>query len=229
MQWNPGDTVWYRVEGEDSCGNRRFGSTLSNLVLSGDWQDETNLLFLLASVRQGGIHPTISAAELSFRSQFAQPNSDNATASLVFSEWDSSRVSVPLNRTDSWSLSPDAIWQTARHYRLSVRNGSGDWSVSNSVLAQIRPRLFLADAFTPDRDGLNDSLHVLGMGMRNLQMEVWDRWGNLVHRGLGRQAAWNGRYANQESAPEGVYTVVITAIDPKGEVFRIRKSVAVIR
>lgn len=40
--------------------------------------------------------------------------------------------------------------------------------------------LYLPNAFTPNNDNLNDTLKPVG-SVKDYQMEVYDRWGNLIH------------------------------------------------
>jgi gliding motility-associated-like protein len=43
------------------------------------------------------------------------------------------------------------------------------------------PRIFIPDAFSPNDDGLNDRFQVFGRHVVDFQMQVYDRWGNLIY------------------------------------------------
>ncbi len=72
-------------------------------------------------------------------------------------------------------------------------------------------QVFVANAFTPDNDGVNDYLHVRGKGIRLVKsFRVFNRWGQVVFEranfapdnSIGN--AWDGR-VNGKEAPPGVY------------------------
>ncbi|MEZ4687174.1 MAG: gliding motility-associated C-terminal domain-containing protein [Bacteroidia bacterium] len=48
-------------------------------------------------------------------------------------------------------------------------------------------------------------------GIRSLQVEVYNRWGNLIFSADDKDFRWDGSYQNQE-VPEGVYVWVINAV-----------------
>lgn len=58
-------------------------------------------------------------------------------------------------------------------------------------------QVFIPNAFTPNNDGNNDTWHVVtAAGIKILQYEVYNRWGNLLWRGLNPDDAWDGFFQN---------------------------------
>lgn len=82
--------------------------------------------------------------------------------------------------------------------------------------------VYIPNVFTPNYDGRNDNFRVFtGLGVVSIdRMEIFDRWGNMVHaeydldpspEGAGN---WDGTYKGQEVNPGVfVYVVEITFID----------------
>ena len=105
---------------------------------------------------------------------------------------------------------------------------------SISQLLQILPevRYFLPNAFSPNGDSVNDELRAVGIfdGIRNFHLNVWSRWGEMVFQSTNPQDTWNGQKFNQGlSLPMGVYTVLVTYLNPKDEVVEYRGFVTLLR
>jgi len=77
--------------------------------------------------------------------------------------------------------------------------------------------IFVPSAFTPNGDGLNDIFRIARSGnFTLLQMDVYDRWGNLVfHHTTNDRNGWDGTY-NGSPAPMGTYYYTIYITDEFG-------------
>lgn len=64
--------------------------------------------------------------------------------------------------------------------------------------------LFVPNGFSPNNDGINDELHVLGGGVASLQLQIFDKWGTLVFETLDIELGWDGTY-NGKPVNTGVY------------------------
>ncbi|MFK7971461.1 MAG: gliding motility-associated C-terminal domain-containing protein [Bacteroidia bacterium] len=71
--------------------------------------------------------------------------------------------------------------------------------------------IFLANAFSPNGDGINDFLNFPGEGLSNLDIRIFNRWGREVRRFNNLAPGWDGRDEQGRSVPEGVYVVHIQA------------------
>ena len=71
--------------------------------------------------------------------------------------------------------------------------------------------LHVPTGFTPNGDNTNDFWYVGYYGIRSLQVEVYNRWGNLIYSSDDKDFRWDGTYQNQV-VPEGVYVWVINAV-----------------
>lgn len=134
-------------------------------------------------------------------------------------------TALPLANLAATSPGRSYVWSTgdttanisARHpgiYSLRATDSNG---CSNSVTIRISKSCFIdiPNAFTPNGDGHNDNFfprQVLSGRLTGFQMQIWNRWGQLVfesERTDGR--GWDGRFNGKEQ-PEGVYIYQITAI-----------------
>jgi gliding motility-associated-like protein len=53
-------------------------------------------------------------------------------------------------------------------------------------------------AFTPNGDGLNDVLHVLGTNIRSVHFIVYNRWGQKIFESRDQRKGWNGKFKYKE-------------------------------
>ncbi|MEM9917001.1 MAG: PKD domain-containing protein [Bacteroidota bacterium] len=80
-------------------------------------------------------------------------------------------------------------------------------------------RYFLPNAFTPNGDDKNEFFGPKGFfrGIRNYQMVIYNRWGELIFETTNPDERWNGRKFNTgRSAPSGAYAYHISFVGPRG-------------
>ncbi len=83
--------------------------------------------------------------------------------------------------------------------------------------------IYIPNAFSPNNDGRNDVFSVNGIGINNLQMLIFDRWGNLVFNQTSDNPAWEGmNMFNNSLCQQGVYVykVIVKNIFDKQEEFK---------
>ncbi|MEM6263816.1 MAG: gliding motility-associated C-terminal domain-containing protein [Bacteroidota bacterium] len=86
------------------------------------------------------------------------------------------------------------------------------------------PRMFLPNAFSPNNDGHNDVFAISGGGWSGVTLEIFNRWGRLVHQAWGENASWNGA-----GVPEGVYVYKVRGQDTEGKIRELSGTVTLIR
>lgn len=85
-------------------------------------------------------------------------------------------------------------------------------SVTKMVNVDDRFLVYVPTAFTPDGDGLNDVLYVIGNDIsdKEFQFMVFDRWGEKIFSTTDRHAGWDGKM-NGKAVKNGVYTWMLRA------------------
>jgi gliding motility-associated-like protein len=84
------------------------------------------------------------------------------------------------------------------------------------------------NAFSPNGDGENDMLYVLGDGVTMLNFIVYDRWGEKVFETMSLSAGWDGTFRGKELDPAVFsYYMNVTFVDgtskiEKGDITLIR-------
>ncbi len=95
---------------------------------------------------------------------------------------------------------------------VSVTDVNGCFAGNDSVTIEIdtncngnlTPSVMIPTAFSPNKDGNNDFFNVLGNGIANYQLDVYNRWGALVFTTNSKDIGWDGTY-NGEEQEVGVY------------------------
>ncbi len=89
--------------------------------------------------------------------------------------------------------------------------------------------LVCPNAFTPNNDGRNDVFRLKYPGMINeYQMQIFNRWGQMVFSSSDPFAGWDGKYQNEPQAADA-YVWFIRYTDHNGKKQKIEGSVILIR
>ena len=88
---------------------------------------------------------------------------------------------------------------------------------------------YLPEAFSPNNDGQNDVLYLRGTNISNIELLIFDRWGNKIFETTNPSNGWNGIYHSQ-LMDTGVYAYYLKAtclktgnkIDQRGNITLIR-------
>lgn len=104
---------------------------------------------------------------------------------------------------------PEAKPDTTTTYYVEVRDPlgcrSGD-SVIVTVFYEIcdDPEVYIPTGFTPNKDGKNDALYVMGDNIQKMHLMIYDRWGQMVFESDNQKKGWDGTYKGIELEP-GVF------------------------
>lgn len=96
--------------------------------------------------------------------------------------------------------------------KLFVRstNGCVD-SIIKKITVSEDMTMYVPNAFTPNGDGTNDTFNVFGVGIKKYNMEIFDRWGNLVFTANDISTGWDGKNRKGgDISAAGVYQYKIT-------------------
>lgn len=72
--------------------------------------------------------------------------------------------------------------------------------------------IFIPNTFTPDGDAFNGIFSVVPVNVRTFRLDIYDRWGELIHVMTESTNYWDGTF-NGRKSPDGVYTWKIVYYD----------------
>ena len=224
----PDSSTLYHVKYIDVCGESRFDTILvhvrrpyfetdTSVICEGDSVQIGNTFFQNKGtyiydttytydgcdsiVHQTRIEILRNPPILGFDTAFCPPNP------VLLWAWDSTysfkwntgatTINILVNDTGTYWVDMTKNGCTTRSYFFLTR--------MEVCEALIQP----ANVFTPNGDGQNDVFPIFTDGIVDFQMEVFNRWGNLVFKTNDLTQGWDGT-SNGANLSEGVYFYQIT-------------------
>lgn len=86
---------------------------------------------------------------------------------------------------------------------LEVTNANGCVGQGSKVV-ELFSEIVVPNIFTPDNDGINDVFYIKAIGVKNYDLQIFNRWGNLVFTSNSPNVIWDGR-SDGKLMEEGVY------------------------
>jgi gliding motility-associated-like protein len=90
------------------------------------------------------------------------------------------------------------------------------------------PVIYIPNAFSPNGDGNNDVLLVRGRGISNLNLVIYDRWGNKVFETIDQTIGWDGTYKNLPLAA-AIFGYTLEAVLSSGEKITRSGNITLVR
>ncbi len=109
---------------------------------------------------------------------------------------------------------PEVIYDTPGNYSVSLHLvNEGNCPDSAFVDLCILPptELFVPDAFSPNGDLMNDVLYVRGKGITELELVIYNHWGEAVYESRDPEQGWDGTHRG-EPAASGNYAYRLVAL-----------------
>lgn len=106
--------------------------------------------------------------------------------------------------------------------------------IVNEVVDGCPPQIYVPNAFSPNGDGINDFTMLIGVAVTDLQISIYNRWGELVYETNNinilndPDTGWDGTY-NGQDAEMGVYAYVLTATGEDGSTVHRQGNITLVR
>ena len=112
---------------------------------------------------------------------------------------------------DTFITPKDSLWLYVTGYKY---NG---WCYDkDSTKIRVYQELDPPSGFTPNGDGINDTWLVPGiMEFNNVEVKIFNRWGEMVYEVKGRYQPWEGKNKKGKMLPIGTYYYIIDLHDGK--------------
>lgn len=118
------------------------------------------------------------------------------------------------------SVSPRHHYQdTGSYYVFMVTENQ--WGCSDSIgkMLRVRPEfmIYIPNALTVNGDGINEYWQPKGFGIEEIDLYIYDRWGEKVWEGSGLDAKWDGKVFNSSQAETEVYVYRVEVLTVNNE------------
>ena len=99
--------------------------------------------------------------------------------------------------------------------KLSISNDGGCLdSTYRSICYKDTILIFIPNAYSPNGDGRNDVFRISTIGPTELEMIIYNRWGEILFRSKDLNFTWDGKH-NGKTVPDGFYVYRLTYKSPK--------------
>ncbi len=115
---------------------------------------------------------------------------------------------------DSTSMSPFVQPEETTTYTVTTVNSLGCKNTDQLTII-VTGSLYLPNTFTPNGDGFNDFFYALGKEIKDFELLVFNRWGELIWSTKQLAGRWDGTYNGVES-PIDTYVWRVVATEFSG-------------
>ena len=98
---------------------------------------------------------------------------------------------------------------------ILIKNNKVDSTNLNLAVNNGQLEIFVPTAFTPNNDGENDQLFVRGQNIQNINMMIFNQWGEMVFQSFSQSFGWDGT-AKGKPAQIGNYVFLLEYVDQDG-------------
>jgi gliding motility-associated-like protein len=117
--------------------------------------------------------------------------------------WQKMYTGTPTTTVDAQFVT---FGKEGKCYRVEGNLSSGFKTSSNEACLFYSEKVLIPTAFTPNGDGLNDAFEISGNGISEIEMAIYNRWGEKIHSDNGKNIRWQP----QNTIPSNeMYTYVI--------------------
>ena len=119
------------------------------------------------------------------------------------------------NGQSSSNTNPSTIYNLPGTYTVMLVGIGGANACNDTATTVITvlesDMLEIPNVFTPNGDGTNDVFFIHSKGYVDMRVEIYNRWGQLLHIMEGVNSTWDGKAPNREIVPDGTYYFLLTA------------------
>lgn len=205
-------SVCYRINYDDACGNTSSaGLEVCPIVLTGSLASD-NSITLSWTDYNGWVNGVNSYTVEKY----------DATGTLLQSFNAGTATTLADNTNDPTN-------QLYVYVVLANANDTGlGQAVSNRLTIIKEPHLSYPAAFTPNGDNLNDVFFVFGQFVEKFEMNIFNRWGELLFTTDNLDTGWDGKFKGI-TQPEGTYAFIANLTDLTGRTHKRSGSVVLLR
>ena len=112
---------------------------------------------------------------------------------------------------------------------ITVQNMNSGCIDDTTFVIEVQGIPEIHNVFTPNGDGTNDYFDFGEYAMKSVNVNLYNRWGELVYTWNTPNNKWDGRGLDGEDLLEGVYYYVLNAVGEDGFAYETKGSITLLR
>ncbi|CAH0994194.1 hypothetical protein EMA8858_00302 [Emticicia aquatica] len=217
----------YKVEYQDQCGNSSEPSPVfCSVFLTSNQPNTLNWTpFVIPS-------PNTSPVEYYVEIVDENGNTQSVDLTTDITLGVKAQIDNILNNPNALGKAKFMI-KAVQRVPLNVNGSIISWpfTCNSNIYTFITPaQIYVPVAFSPNDDGNNDTFSAKGRFIVTYNLEIYDRWGNVIFESNDIDTGWNGTGTDGVTpAPPGNYGFKIFGLDPAGQKFEKVGSITLVR
>jgi gliding motility-associated-like protein len=155
----------------------------------------------------------------------ANPSTGNAPLTVNFHNTSSGATSYTWNFGNgayAYIANPTQVFNSSGEYEVVLISSNGLCSDTSRVTIKVENEFGpIPELVTPNGDGKNDTWEIRGLlQYKNAEVEIYNRWGNLVYSKAPYKNEWNGISEKGGRLPVGYYYYILKLNDKENRIFK---------
>ena len=117
--------------------------------------------------------------------------------------------------------------QTTTYYLVAFNGNCAD-TISITIYVESVYKIYFPNSFSPNEDEENDVLKIYGVGIKNIRLEIFNRWGEKVFETTNQLAGWDGTYRGKQLTT-GVFAYYLSVDFYSGTTKNLKGNITLIR
>ncbi len=215
--WTPGGST------TDSIGNLSVGD-YTVIVSDANGCTTTSTAIITGNPNPtAAFTPSVLTGNSPLKVVFSNASSGASTYLWYFGggQQDTSTSAAP-----SHTFTKDTVYNVC----LVAKNAGGcKDSVCKTIIVIGEDSIRIPNVFSPNGDGKNDQFIIFTLGIKNIEISIWDRWGLKIWEHNGPTASWDGKTSSGKESPSGTYYYLLKADAYDGKSYNDHGFVELIR
>ncbi len=145
----------------------------------------------------------------------ADPTTGIAPLTVNFTNTSVGATSYSWNFGDSQTsaqTNPVNVFTTGTYtVLLTATSGTCTATATLQVVVEDGLTLEIPNVFTPNNDGINDLFTIKSTGVKDISLQIFNRWGEKLYEFSGAKAAWDGLNTQGIKVPDATYFYFVKA------------------
>jgi len=123
------------------------------------------------------------------------------------------------NSTVSSNVNPSVVYGSTGSYVIILTASSGLCSDTAAISITVSDGLTIQipNVFTPNDDGVNDLFTITSTGVKEITLQIFNRWGQKMYEFVGAKAGWDGMTVSGRPAADGTYFYFVKVVGFDGQ------------